>query len=90
MILIFHLPYGSLTSASLISSLLTQLTASGKNVSVDNVFDIWLSPESVNLKGTSVFASDFSGLPCLLQLKTRSYLSDYRKNWNTERWKSFD
>ena len=30
------------------------------------------------LKGTSVFASDFSALLCLLQLNTRSYLSDYR------------
>ena len=40
MIIIFHLPYGSLTSASLIFSSSTQLAASDENVSVDNVFDI--------------------------------------------------
>ena len=28
-----------------------------------------------------------SGLPYLLQLYTRLYLSDHRKFWNTERWK---
>ena len=42
------------------------------------------------LKGTSVFSSDFSGLPCLLQLYTSLHLLDYRKVWNIERWKSFD
>ena len=42
------------------------------------------------LKGTDIFSSDFSGLPCLLQLYTRLHLSDYRTFWNTERWKSFD
>ena len=42
------------------------------------------------IKGTSVFEPDFSGLPCLLQLYTKLYLSDYRKFWKTERWRSFD
>ena len=31
-----------------------------------------------------------SGLSCLLQLYTRLHLSEYRKFWNTERWKSFN
>ena len=42
------------------------------------------------LKGTNVFSSDFSSLPCLLQIYTRLHLSDYREFWNTERLKSFD
>ena len=45
---------------------------------------------SMKFKGTNVFSSDFSGLSCLLQLYTWLHLSDYRKFWNTERWKSFD
>ena len=38
----------------------------------------------------NVLASDFSGLPCLLQHFNRLHLSDYRKFWSTERWKSFN
>ena len=30
-------------------------------------------------KGTNIFSSDFSGLPCVLQLYTRLHLSDYRQ-----------
>ena len=41
------------------------------------------------VKGTNVFSSVFSGLPCLLQVYTRFHLSDYRIFWNNERWKSF-
>ena len=37
------------------------------------------------IKGMNVFSSDFSGLPCLLQVYTRLHLSDYPKFWNTER-----
>ena len=40
------------------------------------------------LKGTNVFSSHFSGLPCVLQFFTGLHLSDYRKFLNTERWKS--
>ena len=36
------------------------------------------------LKRTNVFTSEFSGLPCLLQLYTRLHLLDYSKFWNTE------
>ena len=42
------------------------------------------------LRVQTFFSSDFSGLSCLLQLFTRLHLSDYRKFWNTEKWKSFD
>ena len=42
------------------------------------------------IKGTNVLTTDFSVLPCLLQIYNRLHLQDYRKFWNTERWKSFD
>ena len=41
-------------------------------------------------KGTIFFSSVLSDLLCLLQRYTRFRLSDERKFWNTERWKSFD
>ena len=42
------------------------------------------------IKGTNVFSSDLSGLPCLMQLYTRLHLSDYPKFGNTDRSESSD
>ena len=46
---------------------------------------LWRTSNVYIFKGTSVFALDFSVLPCLLQLYTSSNLSNYCKFWNTER-----
>ena len=57
-------------------------TGSQSSFTFDSIIQVnkltYLQGEQI-IKGTNVLTSDFSDLPCLLQLYNRLQLSDYRK-----------